>query len=145
MKISARDILVFVAGALALLGTRALLYLPYYYFDPAHNPPVHNAAWFGKLFYSSAAGLDLPLGLAMLFGRRWAILLTQIWLWLSLAFVIFNTFFTAYIFKSSVVALIYIWSFTPDMVIAIVLLLLIHLSRSRKFQADRTPHKKLGA
>jgi hypothetical protein len=66
MKILARDIQMFVAGALALLGIRALLYLPYYLITP-----VHNVAWVSHLFGSCAAGLDLPLGLAMFFGKRW--------------------------------------------------------------------------
>ena len=135
MKISARDIQVFVAGALALLGTRALLYFPYYF-----SVPVHDAAWAGRLFYSLSAGLDLPLGLVILFGRRWAILVAQVWLWLSLAFSIFVTVRVAYIYSSSK-ALSYLWTVSPDLVIFICLMLLIYLSRSQKFQANRTPNK----
>jgi hypothetical protein len=132
MKISARDIHVFVAGALALLGTRALLYVPYYF-----SAPVHDAIWAGRLFYSLSAGLDLPLGLAMLFGKRWAMLATQIWLWLSLVFSVFVTLRVAFIFRSSK-ALSYIWSVSPDLVIFVVLLLLIYLSRLQKFQGDHS-------
>jgi hypothetical protein len=130
MKISARDIQVFVAGALALLGIRALLYLPYYF-----AALEHNAAWVGRLIFSLSAGLDLPLGLVIFFGKRWALLLTQIWLWLSLAYSIFITFL---IFSVSGLpkALSYIWTVSPDSVIFIVLLLLIWLSQSKKFRHE---------
>jgi len=130
MKISARDILVFVAGALAWWGARALLYLPYYFFAPEHN-----AAWFGRLVYSSSAALDLPLGLAILFGRRWAILLTQFWLWLTLAFAVFVACRSAVVIGLSK-ALSYVWLVWPDLMLCLVLLLLIQVSRSRKFQAS---------
>jgi len=137
MKISARDIQVFVAGALALLGIRALFYLPYYF-----AAPVHNTALIGRLIFSLSAGLDLPLGLAMFFGKRWAILLAQIWLCLSLAYSIFITFLI--LFHSGLSkALSYIWAVSPDSVICILLLLLIQLSRSKKFQVDRTPNTAL--
>ena len=139
MKISARDIQVFVAGALALLGTRALLQLPSYFFGP-----VHDAAWHDLLFYSLSAALDLLLGLAMFFGRRWAILLTQIWLWLTLALSIV-TAVRAAVVSGTAKALSYhlLWTVLSDLVIFIALLLLIHLSRSKRFQVDRTPNTAL--
>jgi hypothetical protein len=130
MKISARDIQVFVAGALALLGARALLYLPYYF-----DAPVHNAAWIGRMIFSLSAGLDLPLGLAIFFGKRWAILLTQIWLWLSLAYSIFITFLIFFV-SGLPKALSYIGTVLPDSFIFIVLLLLIWLSQSKKFRNE---------
>ena len=130
MKISARDIQVFVAGALALLGIRALLYFPYYF-----ATPVHNAAWVGRLIFSLSAGLDLPLGLAIFFGKRWAVLLAQIWLSLSLAYSIFITFLILFHSGSSK-ALNYIWTVSPDSLIFIVLLSLIWLSQSKKFRHE---------
>ena len=139
MKISARDIQVFVAGALALLGTQALLQLPSYFFGPAHA-----SAWYDLLFYSLSAALDLVLGLAVFFGRRWAILLTQIWLWLTLALSIVSAVHTAVV-SGTAQALRYIllWTDWSYLVIFIALLLLIHLSRSQRFQVDRTPNTAL--
>ena len=130
MKISARDIQVFVAGALALLGIRALLYLPYYF-----AAPVHNVAWVGHLIGSCTAGLDLPLGLAMFFGKRLAILLTQIWLWLSVVLSIVCGVYFAMILGSSK-ALSYISTISPDLIIQIALLWLIWLSRSKTFRHE---------
>jgi hypothetical protein len=130
MKISARDIQVFVAGSLALLGIRALLYLPYYF-----AAPVHNAAWVGHLFGSCSAGLDLPLGLGMLFGKRWAILLAQFYLWLSLALSFITGFYSAMILGASK-ALSYISTISPDLIIQIALLWLIWLSQSKKFRHE---------
>ena len=130
MKISARDIQVFVAGALALLGIRALLYLPYYL-----AAPVHSFAWVGHLFGSCSAGLDLPIGLAILFGRRWGILLAQIYLWLSLVLGIINGFYFGMVLGSSK-ALSYISTISPDLIIQVALLWLIWLSQSKKFRHE---------
>ena len=134
MKISARDIQVFVAGALALLGTQALFQLPSYFFGPAHA-----SAWYDLLVYSLSAALDLLLGLAVFFGRRWAILLTEIWLWLTLA-VSIVTAVRAAVASGTNKALSYIllWAVWSGLVISIALLFLIHLSRSQRFQGDRT-------
>lgn len=134
MKISARDIQVFVAGALALLGTQALLQLPAYFFGPA---PASD--WYDLLFYSLSAALDLLLGLAVFFGRRWAILLTQIWLWLTLALSIVSAVRTAGDSgPNKPLSYILLWTVWSALVIFIALLLLIHLSRSQRFQVDRT-------
>ena len=139
MKISARDIQVFVAGALALLGTQALLQLPSYFFGPA---PA--SAWYDLLFYSLSAALDLLLGLAVFFGRRWAILLTQIWLWLTLALSIVSAVRAVVVSgPNKVLSYILLWTVWSGLVISIALLLLIHLSRSQRFQVDRTPNKSL--
>ena len=132
MKISARDIQVFVAGALALLGTQALLQLPSYFFGPA---PA--SAWYDLLFYSLSAALDLLLGLAVFFGRRWAILLTQIWLWLTLALSIVSAVCAIVISgPNKVLSYILLWTVWSGLVISIALLLLIHLSRSQKFRHE---------
>jgi hypothetical protein len=139
MKISARDIQVFVAGALALLGTQALLQLPSYFFGP-----VHDAAWHDLLFYSLSAALDLVLGLAVFFGRRWAILLTQIWLSLTLALSIVSAVRAVVSGTDKVLRYHLLWTVWSGLVISIALLLLIHLSRSQRFQVDRTPNKSRG-
>jgi hypothetical protein len=134
MKISARDIQVFVAGALALLGTQALLQLPSYFFGRA---PASD--WFDLLFYSLSAALDLLLGLAVFFGRRRAILVTQIWLWLTLAFSIIMAV-RAVLGTNKTLTYILFWTALSYSVIFIALLLLIYLSRSQRFQgAGRTP------
>ena len=139
MKISARDIQVFVAGALALLGTQALLQLPSYFFGPAHA-----SAWYDLLFYSLSAALDLVLGLAVFFGRRWAILLTQIWLWLTLALSIVSAVRAVVVSgPNKVLSYILLWTVWSGLVISIALLLLIQLSRLQRFQVDRTPNTAL--
>jgi hypothetical protein len=140
MKISARDIQVFVAGALALLGARALLQLPSYFFVP-----VDHAARYDLLLYSLSGALDLLLGLAVFFGRRWAILLTQIWLWLTLALSIVTAVRAPVVSGTNkVLSSILLWTVSSDLVIFIALLLLIHLSRSQRFQVNRTPNMEIG-
>ena len=140
MKISARDIQVFVAGALALLGARALLQLPSYFFGP-----VHHAAWYDLLLYSLSGALDLLLGLAVFFGRRWAILLTRIWLWLTLVLSIVTAVHAAVVpGANKALSYILLWTVSSDLVIFIALLLLIHLSRSQRFQVNRTPNTEIG-
>ena len=132
MKISARDIQVFVAGALALLGAQALFQLPSYFFGPA---PASD--WLDLLFYSLSAAIDLLLGLAVFFGWRRAILLTQIWLWLALPFTIV-TAARAVSGTNTTLSGILLWTVSSYLVIFIALLLLIYLSRSQRFQSDRT-------
>ena len=82
MKISARDIQVFVAGALALLGTQALLQLPAYFFGPA---PASD--WYDLLFYSLSAGFELVAWFALfsvamggLTQMHYDLALTGVWL-----------------------------------------------------------------
>jgi hypothetical protein len=134
MKISARDIQVFIAGALVLLGLQALLQLPSYFFGPAHA-----SGWYDLLVYALSAALDLLLGLAVFFGRRRAILLTQIWLWLALALSMVSAVRAVVVSGTNkVMSYVLLWTVWSGLVICIALLFLIYLSRSQRFQVDRT-------
>jgi hypothetical protein len=130
-KISARDIQLFVGGALALTGFRALIWLPYYV--AVSMDSVRIAA-------SIISGLALLMGIGILMSRAWAIWLAQIYLWLVVI--------------SGCIAIPILWHFfpekggcmalgsAPDMVVSIMLLILIYWSRSRRFQ---TSNKSLQA
>jgi hypothetical protein len=73
MKISARDIRLFVAGALALAGFRALIWIPYYFTVPIE--PI-------RIVGAIITGLTLSIGIGIFLGRWSALLLAQIYLWL---------------------------------------------------------------
>jgi hypothetical protein len=77
--LSDRDILAFVAGALALLGVRALLWLPHYALAAIDSP-----RWYTNVFYSCAAGINLPLGISILLGWRPGVLVGKVWIAMSL-------------------------------------------------------------
>src|ERR1017187_9265510 len=72
MKISARDIQLFVAGAISVTGFHALYWLPHYLFT------VHSGA---QVFAHLVAGFTLPLGIGIFIGRARAVRLTEIYLW----------------------------------------------------------------
>jgi hypothetical protein len=77
-KISARDIRLFVAGALALVGFQALIRIPYY------CTLAMNAAQIGRaVFAGLIAGLTLPIGIGIFLGRWSALFWAQIYLWLK--------------------------------------------------------------
>jgi len=76
--------------------------------------------------------MNLLLGLAVLFRKRWAISLTRIWLWLTLALSIIPAVRAAVV-SGTAWALRYhmVRTVSSDLVIFIALLSLIHLSRMR--------------
>jgi hypothetical protein len=119
IKISAKDAQVFVAGAMALWGFRALIWLP-------------SELVFGHgvyIFASILTALALPLGVAMLAGKPQAVHWIQVYLWFNLIagfLVIVGTFIPL-----GSKALKYITSVAPDMLVCIVLLWLLC---SRRFQ-----------
>jgi hypothetical protein len=128
-KISSRDIRLFLAGALALMGFEALVLIPYYFslsMDAAH---IGRAVIVG-LF----AGLALPIGIGIFLGRWSALFWAQIYLWLK--------------FISGCIAIPFFWYFShekpgslalrsvPGLLVAAVLLGLIFWTTSERFRNE---------
>ena len=124
-KISARDIQLLVAGAFALMGFRALIWLPYYFVTSADLVRIIN---------TTVTGLALPLGIGILLGRVSAIPVARIYLWLVVisGCIVIPTFWYFAPEKGGRIAL----RFAPELLVAIVLLGLIFWSRSRRFNHD---------
>jgi len=121
-KISSRDIRVLVAGALALAGFRALIWIPYYFIVSMDSV---------RIFGAVITGLALPIGIAIFLRRALAILCAQIDLWLVLisgciAVPVFCHFFPE---KAGRLRL----SSVPEMLVAAILLGLIFWSVSERF------------
>src|ERR1700690_3859510 len=76
-KITARDIRTFVAGALALVGFRSLISVPYYF--TASGDLRHIA---GALLVGLFACAELLIGVGMFLGRWSALFWAQVYLWL---------------------------------------------------------------
>ena len=132
-KITAREVQVFVAGTFALWGFRALIWLPSDFLLP-----IQNFTWFTRIVSAVVVGLALPLGLAVFFGSKRAILLTKIYLWLVLiigAADIVMVIGERTIFGSKVFSLI--GSFAPDMLVSIVLLWLLCSHRFRQTPPEK--------
>ena len=125
MKLSTRDIQLFVGGALALTGFRALIWLPYYYAVSLD---------FGRIISFMITGLALPIGIAILMGRASAVTLAQIYLWLMIisGFVVVPIF--CYFVPATSSHLL--WAAIPEMLVSIVLLVVIYWSRSRRFKHE---------
>ena len=133
-KLSARDLQVFVAGALALWGFRALIWLPYDFLAP-----IQSFVWFTRIASAVVVGLALPLGVAIFVGNKRAILLTKIYLWLVLIVGVIDMLILVGqwgILGSK--ALTFIERLAPDMLVCIVLLWLLC---SRRFR--QTPNNAL--
>jgi hypothetical protein len=77
IKLSAREIQLFVAGALALLGATALMRIPFYYVEALPLVGFRTVP-------SVIAGLALPVGIAILLGNQSAVLVARIYLWVIL-------------------------------------------------------------
>jgi len=124
-KLSARDIQLFVGGALALTGFRALIWLPYYFTVSLDSV---------RIIASIVTGLALPIGVSMLMSRGRGILLAQIYLWLVMisGCVAVPIFWHMFPEKAGRMAL----ASAPDILVAIVLLGLIFWSRSQRFSHE---------
>ena len=133
MKISARDIQLLVAGALALTGFRALIWLPYYFTVSLDSV---------RIIAGVVTGVALPIGIGILQSRTWAILAAQIYLWL----VILSACVTVPIFCHFVPAKAgrMLWSSVPELLVSIILLALIYWSRSRRFHPPNTALEPTG-
>jgi hypothetical protein len=126
-KLSKRDIQLFVAGAFALIGFRALIGLPYYF---TVSTPMIGV----RIVSSLLTALALPVGIAMLMGRASAILLAQIYLWVIVASgcVVIPVFY--YFVPGQFGGIL--WRSVPELLVALVLLALIFWSRSGRFRHE---------
>ena len=123
----------FVAGAFALWGFRALIWLP-----SDFVAPIQNVMWFTRIAGAVVTSLALPLGVAVLVGSRRAILLTKIYLWLVL--ILGGVDMVTLVSERSILgpkALSLMGSFAPDMIVCLVLLWLLS---SRRFR--QTPNEQ---
>lgn len=127
-KFSTRDIQLFVAGALALIGYRALIGLPY---DFTTTGPVQIGV---RVVISFITALALPIGIAVLAERALAILLAQIYLWVKfvLGCVVIPVYYYAVPVQSQGLVLMGV----PELLVPVVLLALIFWSRSRRFRLE---------
>jgi hypothetical protein len=126
-KLSRRDIELFVAGALALIGFRALIGLPYYF---AASTPMIGVRFITSLL----TALALPIGIAILLGRASAIFCAQIYLWVVIvaACVAIPVYYHFVPDHSAGL----MWRVIPELLVAVVLLALIFWSRSRRFRNE---------
>ncbi|MGO9585653.1 MAG: hypothetical protein ACLP2Y_05620 [Limisphaerales bacterium] len=131
-KIPAREVQVFAAGAFALWGFRALIWLPSYFFVT-----THNIIWVGRIAGSLLTAFALPLGVAILLGKTRAIRLTQIYLWLFLVFgvgSVISLFHDKIVIGAPILwytVLKIVGATAPDMIVIIVLLWLLCSRRFR--------------
>jgi hypothetical protein len=128
-RVSARDIQVFVGGALALSGFYSLIRVPFYVFSLTHDMALLHC-----LFNSIIAGLSLALGIANLVGNPRALRLTKICLWLEVvAYVIFVPVYYG-VFPSPSSHLVE--SLAPTWIVCVALLWLTSWSQSQRFQVE---------
>ncbi len=126
-KLSTRDIQLFVAGAIALMGFRALIGLPYYF---TTTTPMIGV----RLVSSLITALALPIGIALLLERASAVLFAQIYLWVIVisGCIVIPVFYYFLPGQSGR----FLWSTVPELLVAGVLLALIFWSRSRSFRHE---------
>jgi hypothetical protein len=133
MKTSARDIQLFVGGAFALTGFRALIWLPYDFTISADSP---------RIIGSIVAGLTLPIGIGMLMNHARATQLAQIYLW----FVVISECIaipTFYYFLPAKIGRL-LWTTFPDTLVSLVLLGIILWSHGRRFAHGPSPENPPG-
>jgi len=123
-NISSRDIQVYVAGALTLIGFRALTSLPYYLSVPHNNVRIISLIGGGLI-----TSLALPLGVTILTGKARALLLTQMYLWLSVFFGFASLLWVCCLLRP--VELQHIWKFAMELLVNILLLWLVSWSLAR--------------
>jgi hypothetical protein len=140
-KLPTRDVQVFVAGAFALWGFRALIWLPSDFLAP-----IQSFVWFTRIGGAVVTGLALPLGVAILFGNRRALFLTKIYLWLVLIVGVLSA--VSIYYDKLVIGVPLSWhavmqitgGIAPDLLVCIVLLWFLC---SRRFR--QTPNNSLQA
>jgi len=129
MKISARDIRAFVAGALALIGLRALVLIPHSIALSSDSANMGRAVLGGLII-----GLALPIGIGVFLGRWTAFFWAQIYLWLKFIGACAAIPFFWYFYQANVgrLALLSV----PEILVAAVLLGLIFWSTSERFRYE---------
>jgi hypothetical protein len=131
MKISARDIRVLVAGALALDGFAALIAIPYYSTLSTDSGHIGRAIVSG-LF----VGLALPIGIGI-FLRRWsAMLWAQIYLWLKFISGCMVIPYFLYFSHAKIGFVSLILRSAPEVLVAAILLALMFWATSEKFRYE---------
>jgi hypothetical protein len=124
-RLTARDIQVFVAGALALDGLHALIRLPYY---------LTLGGDVGRLIASVVGGLALPLGIGILMESALALRLTQIYLWVGATAGCIALLSGAAVLRLAILRIPFVQSYTVDFLIVAILLVLLVWSKSRRFR-----------
>jgi hypothetical protein len=124
-KISERDIQLFVGGAFALIGFRALVWLP---------STLWSSPDAGRIISSVITILALPIGIGILFGRTQALRLAQLYLWLTIiaGCIVIPTFYYFSRSKGGRISR----SLVSEMLVSTVLLGLIFWSRSRRIRHE---------
>jgi len=125
MKIPAREIQLFVAGAIAVNGFDALFWLFYY---------LANTVDWAMIFGELTVVVALPLGVGILIGRAWAIRWTQIYLWILVIGGV--TGIPIYCYSNWPRAGHMIWQGTHDILVSVLLLSLMLWSRSRRLRQE---------
>jgi hypothetical protein len=129
MKISARDIRVYVAGALALAGFRALVSIPYSIALSSDSAHIGRAVIGGLI-----VGLALPIGIGI-FLRRWSALFwAQIYLWLKIIGGCIAVPFFWYFYHDKIGRLVLLS--VPEILVVAVLLGLMFWTTSEKFRYE---------
>lgn len=125
MKISPREIQLFVAGAFALLGYLQVTWLFHY-----ANSVQDTVLIVSRLI----SVLTLPLGIGILLERERAVSLTLIYLWVMA--ILGFTGIPIYCFVHPAKAMHVIWREAPEMLSNVTLLGLMVWSRSRRFRHE---------
>ncbi|MGA3164250.1 MAG: hypothetical protein ABSD77_08680 [Verrucomicrobiota bacterium] len=135
-KITARDIQVFVAGVLAYIGFESLVWTP--------DAIIHSHSSFAAVSFIVGV-IALPLAVGIVAGSRRAILWTQVICWLCIIQDVVSIFvFVLAKFGISLrVAHMTLYRSIGSLLTLSALLLLIALSRSKRFGGDRTPNTAL--
>jgi hypothetical protein len=128
-KISSRDIRMFLAGALALIGFQALILIPYDFILWTGVSHIGRA-----VIVNLIAGLALPIGIGI-FLRRWpAFFWAQVYLWLKFILACMAIPFFWYFFHEKIGHLIS--RIVPDILISTALLGLIFWTTSERFRYE---------
>lgn len=125
MKTPAREIQLFVAGAIAVNGFDALFWF-FYFLAKTRDEAM--------IFAELTGVVALPLGVGILIGRAWAVRWTQIYLWI----VVIGGFtgIPIYCYTNWPRAGHMIWQGTHDMLLSVILLSLLLWSRSRQLRQE---------
>jgi hypothetical protein len=123
MKISARDIQLFVAGAFSLTGFYALCWLLMYSFSAPDG---------ARIFQHIIGVLLLALGIGIFIGSARAVLIALVVLWIAVIGGFTAIPLYCYLVPSK--AMHTIWIEAPEMSANVILLGLMIWSRSRRFR-----------
>jgi len=125
MKISARDIQLFVAGAFALTGFYSLCWLIEY---------SASASDGARIFQHVIGVLLLALGIGIFVGSARAVLIALVVLWIDVIGGFTGIPLYCYLFPAK--ATHTIWREAPEMLANVILLGLMIWSRSRRFRHE---------